>query len=104
MKISSISNCKLYHNNFKRNQDNHIEKQVKQVLYENFEDINTQTVNRAKEEIEKKYLPQFKKELVNEKGYISSDDMKTIFSTLADVYKKAGIEKDATILNNIFLK
>lgn len=98
--VANTQGYKSYTKNFKRSQENHIEKQVKQLMFENFDTIKMETVNQSKDEIEKIYLPQFKKELIDEKGYVSFDDLKTIFSKLASVYKKAGIEKDSVILND----
>lgn len=95
-----MSYSNAYKNNFKRNQDDHLEKQVKQIIYENFDDINEQTIKKSKEEIEKKYLPQFKKELSQEKGIIGQEDLKTLFTTISGIYKKAGLNKDADIFEN----
>lgn len=104
MKISSVLSHSTYQKNFKRNQYDRIETHVKQVLFENFEDINTQTFNKSKKIIENELLPEFKKELISKKGYISNDDLNTIFYTLANVYERSGIEKDAAIFKNIVQK
>lgn len=83
---------------FKKNQENYIERQVKQILYENFDDINKQTVKKSQREIEDIYLPKFKEELQKEKGNISKQDLKNFMSTLSSIYKKSGLDKDAEIL------
>ena len=97
---STVSTNNLYNKSFKRKQENHIENQVKQVLYENFDDVNKQTIKRSQTEILNVCLPKFKKELNQEKGVVSKQDLKTIMSTLADIYKKSGLEKDAEILSS----
>jgi len=106
MRLAPIYNTKLNTQIYFGQQSNNkvIERQVKQIMQENFDDMKATIIENSSKEINDKFLPEYQAMIEKDKGKINENDTNTFFKTLATAYQNAGLTKDAEILSNYMNK
>ena len=78
-------------------QDN-IERQVKQVMRENYASMEKDVYNNCRKRINDEFYDKFISKAKAQRSQIGDDDLKILLSTLKKSYENSGMHKDAKVL------
>lgn len=75
-----------------------IERQVKQVMRENYASMETDVYNSCRKKIKDEFYDKFISQAKAQRSQIGDDDLKILLSTLKKSYESSGMHKDAKVL------
>ena len=75
-----------------------IERQVKQVMRENYASMENDVYNNCRKRINDEFYDKFISQAKAQRSHIGDDDLKILLSTLKKSYESSGMHKDAKAL------
>lgn len=96
MRISQISKAQ---NISFSNQSDYIALQTKQVMRENFNSIEDESLKRISKKISNEYFNVFKKSLEEQRNKTNKNDVRAILAELRNAYSEAGYKDDANAIS-----
>lgn len=79
-------------------QQDSIERQVKQVMRENYASMENDVYNSCRKKINDEFYDKFISQAKAQRSQIGDDDLKILLSTLKKSYESSGMHKDAKAL------